>query len=168
MATPCGSRPSIAQPIKDELEPNFLDELRALRAAIVGPWAVTGDFNLILEAADKNSTLINKRLMGRFRRVVNDLELKESVLVGRRFTWSNKRSPPTLVKLDRWFGSVDWEDMHPNASLNVLSLSLSENCPILMSTCVQFFSKQRFRFKRVWTRMDGFMDEVKLLWDNAP
>jgi hypothetical protein len=57
------------------LQPAFLDELRDLRQALQGPWAVTGDFNLIVDAADKNTSNVDRRAMGRFRRCLNDLEL---------------------------------------------------------------------------------------------
>jgi hypothetical protein len=147
----------------EALKPEFLDELRMLRAAIVGPWAITGDFNLILEACDKNISRLNRRSMARFRQCVNDLELMESTLIGRRFTWSNERETTTLVKLDRWFGSVEWDELHPDASPTACSSSLSDHCPILMSTSVQLFTMRRFRFERVWLRMDGFLDVVREL-----
>jgi hypothetical protein len=67
-------------------------------------------------------------------RYLNDLELKESNLLGRQYTWSNERDAPTMAKLDRWFGSVEWDEMHPDASLLALSSSLSDHCPILMAT----------------------------------
>lgn len=54
-----------------------------------GPWAVVGDFNLIYQDQDKNNTNLNRRMMGRFRRVINDLALHELHLNGRSFTWSN-------------------------------------------------------------------------------
>ena len=104
-------------PTVDSRKLEFLEELRQVRTAFPGPWAVAGDFNLILEAADKNNDRINRRMMGRFRRLLNDLELKEQDLVGRRYTWSNERRTPTLVKLDRWFCSVDWELSFPDCLL---------------------------------------------------
>jgi hypothetical protein len=155
-------------PTVDALKPAFLDELRVLRASLAGPWALAGDFNLILEDHDKNNANVNRRAMARFWRLINNLELKESPLVGRRFTWSNERASPTLEKIERWFGSLEWDDMHPDASLCALLSSLSSHCPILMSTSAKFFSKSRFRFERVWVRMDGFMDEVSALWNAGP
>jgi hypothetical protein len=77
---------SVYGPTVEALKPAFLDELRALRAAIVGPWAITGDFNLILDARDKSNANLNRRLMANFRALVNDLELKEACLLGRRYT----------------------------------------------------------------------------------
>jgi hypothetical protein len=91
---------------------------------------------------------MNRRLMDLFRRCLNDLELRESNLLGMRYTWSNERESPTLAKLDRWFASVEWDEMHPDASLLALSSSLSDHCPILMSTAVAFPVKRRFWFER--------------------
>ncbi|KAK1647521.1 hypothetical protein QYE76_065326 [Lolium multiflorum] len=154
-------------PTCDGLKSEFLNELRMLRAAIVGPWAVTGDFNLIVRASDKSTPHVNRRTMGMFRRCLNELELKESTLLGRRFTWSNGRAEPTLVKLDWWFASVDWEELHPDASLTALSSSISDHCPILMSTAVASHFGKRFRFERFWLKLEGFMDTVKALWEGA-
>jgi len=87
----------------------FLQELRDIRAACQGPWVILGDFNLIYKDEDKNNSNLNRAMMGRFRRLINDLSLKEIPLHGRKFTWSNLQDSPTLVKLDRVLCSVDWE-----------------------------------------------------------
>ena len=153
-------------PTVDALKAEFLDELRALRTALPGPWAIAGDFNLIVEARDKNNANINRRSMGMFRRFINELELKEATLLGRRYTWSNAREQPTLVKLDRWFCSVEWDDMHPDASLSAVSSAMSDHCPILMTTAVRYVAKKRFRFERFWIKCEGFLDAVKSSWDS--
>lgn len=73
---------------------------------------LAGDFNMIYSSEDKNNDNLNKSLMGRFRRFVNDLELKEIPLLGWRYTWSNDRASPTLIKLDRVLCTSDWEDLY--------------------------------------------------------
>ncbi|XP_073365560.1 uncharacterized protein [Aegilops tauschii subsp. strangulata] len=95
----------------------FLQELRDIRAACPDPWMVCGDFNLILRDDDKNTGTVNRRLMGKFRRLTNDLALKEIYLNGRRYTWSNEQTPPTLVQLDRVLCTADWEDAHSGCHL---------------------------------------------------
>lgn len=95
----------------------FLQELRDIRSACSGPWAVVGDFNLIYQDQDKNNTNLNRRMMGRFRRVINDLALHELHLNGRSFTWSNGWDNPTLERLDRVLISSDWEDLFPQSFL---------------------------------------------------
>lgn len=57
---------------------------------------VLGNVNLILQAQDKNNASVNMRRMDSFRRLVDDLELKEVHLNGRQFTWSSARDRPTL------------------------------------------------------------------------
>jgi hypothetical protein len=47
---------------------------------------MAGDFNLILSTEDKNNENINRAMMGCFRRLVSDLELKDIPLMGRRYT----------------------------------------------------------------------------------
>jgi hypothetical protein len=66
---------------------------------------VVGDFNLILQEADKNNVHINRRNMALFRRTVDRLDLRDMQLHGRLYTWSNERSNPTLIKLDRFLAS---------------------------------------------------------------
>jgi hypothetical protein len=151
-------------PTMEDRKAAFLDELRAVRAATLGPWAVAGDFNLIVDARDKSNARLNRRLMDLFRRCLNDLELKESTLLGRRYTWSNERDAPTMAKLDRWFGLVEWDDRHPDASLSVMSSSLSDHCPILMDTAISLPLKRRFRFEVFWLKLDGFHTEVEAIW----
>jgi hypothetical protein len=60
----------------------FLEELEAVRDACPRPWAVLGDFNLILNEADKNNDNINRRTMSSFRQTVADLELLDLHLHG--------------------------------------------------------------------------------------
>jgi hypothetical protein len=48
---------------------------------------------------------------------VNDLDLKEIPLLGRRYTWSNEREAPTLIKLDRVLCMTDWEALYPEVIL---------------------------------------------------
>jgi hypothetical protein len=71
---------------------------------------------LIYEAEDKNNTNLNLSLMGRFRRFLGDSELKEILLLGRKYTWSNERENPTLVRLDRAFCCMEWEEIFPDAA----------------------------------------------------
>lgn len=93
---------------------SFLQEMHGIRSLITGPWMILGDFNLILQAQDKNNDLLNRRLMNKFRRVVDDLDLKEVHLNGRAFTWTSAKERPTLGRIDRVFVSIDWEHLFPD------------------------------------------------------
>lgn len=112
----------------------FLQELRDIRAQCIGPWMVAGDFNLIYREADKNNSNLNRAMMGRFKRWINDMALYELPLHGRKFTWSSSSSScsPTLVKLDRVFCSIDWDDKFPNSLLQSRASEDSDHCPLIL------------------------------------
>jgi exonuclease III len=110
----------------------FLQEIRDISAGIDGPWMVNGDLNMIYGAEDKNNPRIHRREMGRFRRLLSDLELKELHLHDQLYTWSNERSNPTLERIDRVFVSAKWEDIYPNSYLQPLYSGCSDHAPLLL------------------------------------
>jgi hypothetical protein len=58
-----------------------MDQEMLLQKPAVGvPWLITGDFNLIYQASDKNNLNLNKRLMGKFRAAIDSCELLELFL----------------------------------------------------------------------------------------
>jgi hypothetical protein len=122
----------------------FLEELRSVALLYSGQWAVAGDFDLILDERDKNQGSVNRRLMRQFRKMINDLLLKEATLVGRSFTWSNEREIPTLEKIDQRFSTLDWELAHPDNLLIALSSSILHHTPLLMATTCNITVKKRF------------------------
>jgi len=69
----------------------FLEHLRQIRGGCSGSWLLCGDFNLIYKAEDKNNAILNRRMRGRFRRFIDDVDIQELHLNGRRFTWSNEQ-----------------------------------------------------------------------------
>jgi endonuclease/exonuclease/phosphatase family metal-dependent hydrolase len=93
---------------------------------------VVGDFNLIVDATDKNNTNLNRRMMDKFRRLLCKLDLKELYLNGRRYTWSDEQERVTLERLDRVFSTVDWVVIFPSSFLTLLSSSTSDHSPLLL------------------------------------
>jgi hypothetical protein len=81
---------SVYDPTRDEDKPLFLDELHTVRGTRDGPWILCGDFNMIYRVADKNNDRLDHHCMGQFRRLLEDLVLKELHLCGRLYTWSNE------------------------------------------------------------------------------
>jgi exonuclease III len=64
----------------------FMQEIRRIKPLVMAEWAILGDFNLIKSANEKSNSNLNLRMMGRFRHLIDVLELREIHLVGRRFT----------------------------------------------------------------------------------
>lgn len=155
---------AVYAPQGDGLKTAFLEELSVRRELCPGPWMILGDFNMILRASEKNNTNINRSMMNKFRSFVDNNELKELHMHGRRFTWSNERDAPTMTKIDRVLVSLDWELDNPNCLLQALSSGVSDHAPLHLNTGAMFCPKKRFRFEIFWTKLEGFDDAVREAW----
>ena len=125
---------------------------------------VVGDFNLIFKEEDKNNANLNRAMMGRFRRALDDMALKELPLSGRKFTWSSGGVSPTLTKLDRVFATVDWEDSFPSCLLQSIASLDSDHCPLILGLNDLLPGKGRFLFASFWPQLDGFQEVVSQAW----
>jgi hypothetical protein len=105
--------------------------------------------------------------MGQFRQALTTCQLKELKLLNRKFTWSNERESPTLVRLDRAFCNSCWDLAFENHVLQALSSSLSDHCPLLLSNQSGPRKPPAFRFESFWTKMPGFQDKVKQAWSTT-
>lgn len=120
---------------------------------------------MIYSLEDKNNDNVNRALMGRFRRFVNEMELMEIPLLGRRYTWSNERDSPTLVKLDRVLCTSDWEDIYPECILQSHATEMSDHCPLVLGLRDGVQGKRRFHFESFWTKLPGFLETVAASWE---
>jgi len=140
---------------------HFLAKIKSCKQPNPDRWLILGDFNMILSAEDKNNSNINRRLMGAFRSTIEELELKEISLIGRKFTWSNN---VTHTRIDRFFCTTEWELMLPNCRLYADSSLVSDHCPLILATEGYIRAYRGFRFETFWTEIQGFREEVQQVW----
>lgn len=145
-----------------------MQKLVHVRELIAGPWAVMGDFNLLVNPEDKNSTVVNRHLMACFRSKVNLVELKEVYLNGRRYTWSNEQKSATLEKIDHVFSTMDWEEQSPSCFLSALCYPRSDHFPLMLNLNTDSRTGKRFRFEAFWAKAKGFRDVVAVAWASVP
>jgi endonuclease/exonuclease/phosphatase family metal-dependent hydrolase len=131
---------TVYKPVEESDKPGFLAELAAIKPMGSTPWIALRDFNLIYEARDKNNTNLNRRLMGQFRRTLDECELLEIALQNPKYTWSNERAMPTLIRLDRVFCNKEWDLRFYGFALQALPSSLSDHCPLFL--CQQIRPRQ--------------------------
>lgn len=156
-------------PQGNEEKLEFLRELRTIRAQCVGPWMLAGDFNMIYKEEDKNNSNLNRAIMGRFKRFIDDVAIKELPLYGCQFTWtsSNTSANPTLVKLDRVFCSADWEDYFPGCLLQSAASEDSDHCPLILGLKDVQQGKRCFHFESFWPKFEGFQEAVQEAWQSV-
>lgn len=140
---------------------HFLGESHWLQHLVSDKWLLIGDFNMILQASDKSNDNLNRRLMGAFRDVIEDLSLKELSLRGRKFTWSNDR---TQTRIDRAFCSVAWDLMLPGVYLQALSSHVSDHCPLVIAGSGTVPKFKVFRFEVFWPKLSGYQEVVATAW----
>lgn len=140
----------------------------SLCSALLGPWLLCGDFNMIYRAADKSNDRLDRRTMDRFHRFIAAAALEELHLNGRRFTWSNERGTPTLERLDRALASLDWLDLYPNHHMRALSTDFPDHAPLLLCTDAVPWACKRFRFESFWSKLPGFLNVVATAWQLTP
>jgi hypothetical protein len=125
---------------------------------------VLGDFNLICSAAEKSNGNLNLQLLGQFRSLIQDLELIDYPILGKRFTWSNEREHATFTRIDRVMVSKEWELANPQFQLTPASSNVSDHCPLLLSRMERkHFSG--FRFEAHWLKHEDFMSVVQAAWE---
>jgi hypothetical protein len=142
----------------------FLQELKSIPIPDHDRWLVLGDFNLIYQAEDKNNSNLNRRLMNSFKAALDVMQLKEIKLNGRRFTWSNEQTNPTLTRIDRLFCTAEWDLLFPACFLHSLPSLMSDHTPLLLQGDLDHRPNSSFRFENFWTAMPGFQDMVQDTW----
>jgi exonuclease III len=145
----------------------FLRELKQIKTVAKPQWLFIGDFIMIYKSQDKNSRRLDTRLMLRFSKTLNHLEVKEADLIDIKFTWTNNQDPPTLTRIDMAFHTPMREDMYMHLVLHPLSSSISHHCPLLLLPLCHPPTKPKFRFEAFWTQMPGYVDCVQKVWSKA-
>ncbi|XP_073368047.1 uncharacterized protein [Aegilops tauschii subsp. strangulata] len=84
------------------------------------------------------------------------MELRDVYMHGRRYTWSNERDSPTLVRNDRFLCISDWDTSQPHCLLRCLATTVSDHCPLFLDCSPQHAGPKRFHFERFWIKLDGF------------
>lgn len=74
---------------------------------------IGGDFNILRFSEEKNKNFHGNRFTDMFNWIINTYDLRDLLLNGGMFTWSNNQLDPTLEKLDRVLMSTDWESEFP-------------------------------------------------------
>jgi exonuclease III len=92
---------------QEEFKIDFLSELSAFCSRSSEPLLIGGDFNIIRYMEERNRPRSLNRFSYMSNTLINFHELREIVMTGGLFTWSNNQEIPILEKLDRVLASKD-------------------------------------------------------------
>lgn len=105
------------------------------------------------------------RHSGMFNTLIHLYELRELIMTGGRFTWSNNKEFPVLEKLDRILMTKEWEDLFPLAMIKKLPREVSDHNPLILLTDSKTPSMAiQFRFELSWLNNPDFFTHVERIW----
>jgi hypothetical protein len=118
----------------EENKTNFLYELSHFCSSSVEPILIGRDFNIIRYANESNRNHGVHRHTGMFNTLIHLHELREMVMTGGNFTWSNNQEFPTLEKLDTVLMTKESKDLFPLAMIKKLPREVSDHNPLILFT----------------------------------
>jgi hypothetical protein len=106
--------------------------------------------------------------MSMFNEMLSDLDLVEIPFSGRNYSSSNMQADPLLVKLDWVFTFSSWTLSYPTTFVQPLSKPLSDHIPFVLHIGSKIPKANMFRFENFWVEHPGFLDTIRLHWNNSP
>ncbi|XP_025702728.1 uncharacterized protein [Arachis hypogaea] len=152
----------------DQIRSQQFGELSLILQQVHGEVAIIGDFNTITNQREKKGR--NEKSpasMACFNNFFNDCELVDIGMIGRPFTWSNRRTRGDLIqeRLDRVLAGNGWLQKYQNAAVLRLSESGSDHAPLLLDTNLRHEqSKRRFKFQEQWCAVPEVQNIIQDTW----
>ena len=156
---------SIYGPCDGPPRDNFVSWLYHLNIPTDENWLLLGDFNFIHSFDNRNTPGGDVNDIFLFNEIISHLGLLELPLKGRSFTWSNMQEQPLLEQVDWFFTTSDWISIYPNTVVLPLAKTSSDHVPCVVSIDTNIPKSRVFRFENYWVDMPGFLDCVKLSWN---
>jgi len=100
-----------------------------------------------------------------FNQFIQELELVDIPMIGRRFTWYNSQGN-VRSRLDRMLVSLDWLDLQPDSKQFGMDRTVSDHCALVLKYDSLNWGPKPFRSLDVWESYPGFLERVKELWSS--
>lgn len=117
------------------------DNLNSFASHYNNPWLVLGNFNDIASPNEKfGGRPPNLNRIATFNKNLDYYNLIDLGFKGPKFTWTNNRRNSNLVmeRLDRFLANPNWLNMFPKASVEHLTKTYSDHCPLILDTNPNF------------------------------
>ncbi|KAI0524306.1 hypothetical protein KFK09_003672 [Dendrobium nobile] len=142
------------------------DQIRQFASNVNGPWCIGGDFNIISNASERTGgNLPNSVAMEDFNSVITNCYLNDIGFSGSPFTWNRSK---IWQGLDRFLFNNEWLSAFSMTSIDHLSKTLSDHCPLLLNiNANKNVGNAAFRFQNMWLTHDDCKNVISINW-NAP
>ncbi|PWA66146.1 RNA-directed DNA polymerase, eukaryota [Artemisia annua] len=140
-------------------------EIKQIIRSKDGFFIVFGDFNEVREESERCGSVFDPHGVALFNEFINDTELVDLPIGGRKFTWMNK-SWSKMSKLDRFLVSESIISEQPEMSVLALDRTWSDHSPILMRKQKVDYGPVPFRIFHSWFEVPGFHEVVLESYNN--
>ncbi|GKV02337.1 hypothetical protein SLEP1_g14790 [Rubroshorea leprosula] len=129
-------------------------------------WCIARDFNVVRNEEEKKGSRGVTIEMREFNNFIQETELVDIPLVGRKFTWyqSNGNS---MSRIDKFLLSEGWLTKWSEARQWGLSRIVSDHCPILLRHKHIEWGPKPFKFFNAWFQQEGCKELIKEVWGSA-
>ncbi|KAK2648320.1 hypothetical protein Ddye_015809 [Dipteronia dyeriana] len=134
---------------------------------LMAPWLVGGDFNTVLDPAERVGAVVNMGHIRGFNRFVFQANLINNLMHGSKFTWSNNREIQAWARLDRFLLSPSILLWFPNIFQKGLPRCLSDHNPVMISDVALSWGPSPFRFLNWWLEEKDMMKETLKGWKDC-
>lgn len=101
-----------------------------------------------------------------FNSIIENANLREMALEGKKFTWANNKQSVTLEKLDRILFNDKWEIKFPLACGRVLERIYFDHTPLLINVEGEKWQSPLFKFENSWLMREDINTVVEQVWNS--
>ncbi|KAK2383075.1 hypothetical protein QL285_070564 [Trifolium repens] len=133
-----------------------------------GRWCVVGDFNAVSSLEERvgvnvmEARVVTTEII-EFWKFVEDLELLDLPILGRKFTWY-QASGRAMSRIDRILISDEWSHKWGSVALWSLPREVSDHCPIILKYNHEDWGPRPFRFNNFWLENSKLVEIVESFW----
>uniref|UniRef100_A0A453EL83 Endonuclease/exonuclease/phosphatase domain-containing protein n=1 Tax=Aegilops tauschii subsp. strangulata TaxID=200361 RepID=A0A453EL83_AEGTS len=142
----------------------FFQHLNQAAALVGGSWILLGDFNMYRSAHEKSRGCINWSVMEHFNSWIREHGLDDIPIANRKYTWSNKRREPTLVKLDRVLVNAEWNLGFFQTVATAIMAATSDHALFIVEFSKDTTRSNFFRFENFWLDIEEVRGVISEGW----
>ncbi|GJU68923.1 putative RNA-directed DNA polymerase [Tanacetum coccineum] len=157
---------NIYAPQSPSLKDQLWSDMENLINAIDAVWIIFGDFNVVRCYDERFGCLFDISEANSFNDFISRVGLFVFPLGGRRFTRFDKNGSKAS-KLDRFLVSGNFLDYWTDASVSLLSRSISDHCPLLLKVGSPSFGPKPYRIFDKWIGNEEFKGVITNSWASS-
>ena len=127
------------------------------------PCLILGDYNEVLDPSDRGSQFFSTNGLRDFKAFLQEMQVVEVPSSNGKFTWFRGHAKS---KLDRLFVSPEWILAYPSIKVTLLKRTISDHCPLLVSSREKNWGPKPFRFLNCWLSDPGCLRIIKDSWSS--